>query len=265
MTLNFQGYPSQHRWFDAPQQARLCFDQEGRLSVMGLNYVALIPAKGHSLGVPRKNLQVVGDRTLLARAIESALSVGRISSVVVSTDDSEIVDHALSLGASVHMRNSDALSSDATAAEVVRDFFAGQEKVSDRAPSPIIYLQPTSPFRTRYHVEEAIDAFEKSGAESLVSVCSAKQLPEKMVVLDGERIRVDPEVKPGHGTNRQDLPQRFYANGAIYIFSEAEFSVRSEVPIDSALFFEMDELASVDIDSPADLEIARALAAHVGI
>jgi CMP-N,N'-diacetyllegionaminic acid synthase len=232
---------------------------------MGLNYVALIPAKGHSLGVPRKNLQFVGDKTLLARAIESAMSVGRISSVVVSTDDAEISDLAVSLGASVHMRNSDALNSDATAAEVVRDFFAGQEKIGDGASSRIVYLQPTSPFRTQYHVESALDALERVGAESLVAVCSAKQLPEKMVVLDGERIRIDPDVKSGHGTNRQDLPQRFYANGAIYIFSEAEFNARSEVPIEGALFFEMDEVASVDIDSSADLEIARALAAHVGI
>lgn len=232
---------------------------------MGLKYVALIPAKGHSLGVPRKNLQIVGGRTLLARAIDSALSVGRISSVVVSTDDAEIADQSSRLGAIVHMRSSGALSTDATAAEVVGDFLARQEQTGDGATSRIIYLQPTSPFRTKSHIESALDAVEKAGAESLVSVCAAKQLPEKMVVQDGERIRVDPEANSGHGTNRQDLPQRFYANGAIYIFSEAEFSARSEVPIDGALFFHMDELASVDIDSPADLEIARALAAHVGI
>lgn len=232
---------------------------------MGLKYVALIPAKGHSLGVPRKNLQIVGGRTLLARAIDSALSVGRISSVVVSTDDAEIADQSSRLGAIVHMRSSDVLSTDATAAEVVGDFLARQEQTGDGATSRIIYLQPTSPFRTKSHIEAALDAVERAGAESLVSVCAAKQLPEKMVVQDGERIRVDPEANSGHGTNRQDLPQRFYANGAIYIFSEAEFSARSEVPIDGALFFHMDELASVDIDSPADLEIARALAAHVGI
>ena len=232
---------------------------------MGLKYVALIPAKGHSLGVPRKNLQIVGGRTLLARAIDSALSVGRISSVVVSTDDAEIADQSSRLGAIVHMRSSDVLSTDATAAEVVGDFLARQELTGDGATSRIIYLQPTSPFRTKSHIEAALDAVERAGAESLVSVCAAKQLPEKMVVQDGERIRVDPEANSGHGINRQDLPQRFYANGAIYIFPEAEFSARSEVPIDGALFFHMDELASVDIDSPADLEIARALAAQVGI
>ena len=229
------------------------------------NYVALIPAKGKSLGVPRKNLQVVGDRTLLARAIDSALTVGRISSVVVSTDDAEIADQAAGLGASVHMRNSQASRSDATAAEVVQDFFARQEQTGDGAPSRIVYLQPTSPFRTRSHVESALAALEGGAAESLVSVCSAKQLPEKMVVLDGDRIRIDPGMNPGHGTNRQDLPQRFYANGAIYVFSKAEFYAESEVPIAGSLFFEMDELASVDIDSPADLEIARAIAAHDGI
>lgn len=232
---------------------------------MGFEYVALIPAKGNSLGVLRKNLQVVGDRTLLARAIDSARPVGRISAVVVSTDDFEIADQAASLGASVHMRNSLAASSDATAAEVVRDFFARQEKTGDGAALRIVYLQPTSPFRTRSHIESALDAIESCAAESLVSVCSAKQLPEKMVILDGRRIRADPEANSGHGTNRQDLPQRFYPNGAIYVFSESEFIVKSEVPIDGSVFFEMDELASVDIDSPADLEIARALAAHAGI
>lgn len=232
---------------------------------MDFNYVALIPAKGTSLGVPRKNLQVVGDRTLLARAIDSAGAVGRISSVVVSTDDAEIADQAASRGASVHMRNPHASSSDATAAEVVRDFLARVGKTGDREPVRIVYLQPTSPFRTRSHIESALDALERSAGESLVSVCSAKQLPEKMVTLDGEHIRADQKENSGHGTNRQDLPQRFYPNGAIYVFSEAEFLVKSEVPIYGSVFFEMDELASVDIDSPADLEIARALAAHGGL
>lgn len=232
---------------------------------MGFNYVALIPAKGTSLGVPRKNLQVVGDRTLLARAIDSARAVGRISSVVVSTDDDEIADQAAKYGASVHMRKSHATSSDATAAEVVRDFFARDGKSGDSKPERIVYLQPTSPFRTESHIESALDVLERGAGGSLVSVCVAKQLPEKMVTPDGHRIRLDGKANPGHGTNRQDLPQRFYPNGAIYVFSEAEFNARSEVPIDGSLFFEMDELASVDIDSPADLEIARALAAHSGI
>lgn len=239
--------------------------QEGRLCTVGFNYVALIPAKGTSLGVPRKNLQVVGDRTLLARAIDSARAVSRISSIVVSTDDAEIADQAEKSGARVHMRKSHASGSDATAAVVVRDFFARGGRIDDGVPERIVYLQPTSPFRTESHIESALDLLEKGAGGSLVSVCSVKQLPEKVVTLDGQRIRLDGKANSGHGANRQDLPQRFYPNGAIYVFSEAEFSARSEVPINGSLIFEMDEISSADIDSPSDLEIARALAAHAGI
>jgi CMP-N-acetylneuraminic acid synthetase len=191
--------------------------------------------------------------------------VNRISSVVVSTDDAEIADEAVLRGAIVHMRKPQAAAPAATAAAVVSDFFAHDHGTRQSTTSRIVYLQPTSPFRNQSHIELALAAVESGKGGSLVSVCVAKQLPEKMLLPDGKRVRAGSEARAEHGTNRQDLPKRFYPNGAIYVFSEAEFRMKNEVPVDGSLFIEMDEISSLDIDSPADLEIARALATHAGI
>lgn len=232
---------------------------------MGLHYVALIPAKGTSVGVPRKNFQEVGGKTLLARTVEAALSVDRISRTVVSTENADIAEYAENLGVEVHFRGASAASADAAAAEVVQDFLVGNTNGVVAGLKTVVYLQPTSPFRTQHHINAALDLFEREGSGSLISVCQVKQIPEKMLLRKDQRVRVDSSRVRGHGTNRQDLPKRLYPNGAIYVFSEQEFFMHQEVPIDGAAFFEMDELSSFDIDSLADLEIAKAVAAHVGI
>lgn len=232
---------------------------------MGANYVALIPAKGTSFGVAQKNLQIVGDNSLLARAIEAAKSVGRISRTVVSTESDEIARNAEKLGVQVHMRGPAASHPEATAAEVVDDFLRSEAEGHSGVPLTVVYLQPTSPFRSPSHIESALDLLENERSGSVISVCAVKQLPEKMLDQRARRVHVDQSGVVAHGANRQDLPRRLYPNGAIYVFSEAEFRVKNEVPVDGSLFIEMDEISSLDIDSPADLEIARALATHAGI
>ncbi len=138
-------------------------------------YVALIPARGGSQGVPRKNLEVIGARSLLERAIESALGVEQISSCFVSSEDDQILQEAEKNGALPLRRAASAASNSARAHEVVEDFLEQRPEVTDDVA--LVYLQPTSPFRTAERVGEAIAAYEKGAGESVVSVVRSHQLP----------------------------------------------------------------------------------------
>lgn len=230
---------------------------------MQQTYLALIPARGGSRGILRKNLEAVGSRTLLQRAILSAERSQRVTECFVSSDDEEILVSATELGAQPHRRPYWAASDTARASDVLIDFLEAHHEIleSDR----IVYLQPTSPFRTSAHVDCAIALMESAEAESLVGVVNCDQILEKTleISLSGSlalcRAGADPSA------NRQVFTRRVYPNGALYIFSVRSFRERGDVPIIGALPFLMGKVESMDIDDPEDLDIARAVAASAGI
>ncbi len=232
---------------------------------MEFHYVALIPAKGTSTGIPGKNLQVVGSKSLLARCIEGALSLSMRGDVVVSTDDKEIAQESERLGALVHWRDASAATAEATAAQVIFDFLQSTYGSSLRGEDYLLYLQPTSPFRSAVHIDAALSLLKEEGGVGVVSVCPVRQFPEKMVLKTGKIVEPQDGFPPGYGVNRQLLPERYYPNGAIYGFRVDAFRALGEVPIEGCLVFKMDSITSIDIDSADDLMTARAIADYAGI
>jgi CMP-N,N'-diacetyllegionaminic acid synthase len=227
------------------------------------NYLALIPARGGSKGVPRKNLEVVGTQSLLERAVSSGQGSERISVSCVSSEDEEILARAAKLGALTHRRSSRAAGDEARASDVIVDFLDSRPEINDDVR--IVYLQPTSPFRTSSHVDQAIRALESGGSDALVAVVGSHQLPEKTLVINEVGVLALGPAGVDPGENRQGLAPSVYPNGAIYIFSVGGFRERGDIPVIGAQPFLMGKVESLDIDSPEDLEIARALATHAGI
>ena len=230
---------------------------------MPATYVALIPARGGSQGVPRKNLEAIGAQSLLGRAIESALGVEQISSCFVSSEDDEILEEAKKNGALPLRRAASAASNAARAHEVVEDFLEQRSEFTDDVA--LVYLQPTSPFRTAERVSEAIAVHERGTGGPVVSVVRSHQLPEKSLTISSTGVL---ELAPGAadpGKNRQDLPDSVYPNGAIYIFSVSEFRRRGDIPVVGAIPFMMSKVESLDIDDAEDLILARGVASHAGI
>ena len=230
---------------------------------MRATYVALIPARGGSQAVPRKNLEVIGERSLLERAIKSALGVERISSCFVSSEDDQILQEAEKNGALPLRRVASAASNSARAREVVEDFLEQCPEVTDDVV--LVYLQPTSPFRTAERVGEAIAVHEKRSGESVVSVVRSHQLPEKSLTISSSGAL---ELAPGAedpGKNRQDFSESVYPNGALYIFSVAAFRRLGDIPVVGAFPLMMNKVESLDIDDAEDLILARGAARHAGI
>lgn len=225
--------------------------------------MALIPARGGSKGVPRKNLEVVGSQSLVERAVLSGLGSSKILECYVSSDDEEILAKAVNLGAHAHLRSQFAAADSAKASEVLDDFLACHAEIADQVR--IVYLQPTSPFRTSAHVDRAINAMESAGVDALIGVVRSHQLPEKTLVINDSGVLALGPAGVDPGKNRQGFNPSVYPNGALYIFSVGAFKDRGDIPIIGAYPFLMGKVESLDIDDPEDLILARGVAASAGI
>jgi CMP-N-acetylneuraminic acid synthetase len=217
-----------------------------------VDVVGLIPARGGSKGIPRKNLALLGGKPLVAWTIEASLGSEHVSRTVVSTDDPEIADVALAHGAEVLDRAPELARDETPMSDVVAH--ALRELVPDTA---LVLLQPTSPLRTSHHVGEAIEGLLASGADGVVSVV---EVPHRygsasLMRLDGDRlIRLDERSYAG----RADKPVLYARNGPA-ILALAAGRIGDDLYAGDLRPYVMDAADSVDVDEPFDLELAEFL------
>lgn len=217
---------------------------------------AIVPARGGSKGVPRKNLRLVAGRSLLALAIESARGARLVDRVIVSTDDEEIASVAREEGADVPFMRPASLASDDAPAQPVIEHAIGCIEQRDGAVDAVVLLQPTSPLRRADHVDEALRLFRDSGTESVVSVCELEHSPYWAYRLDGECLTpfaVDQEL---NRARRQLLPTLYRPNGAIYVMSRRLVMEERLVIGPMARPYLMSRRDSIDVDDELDLELA---------
>jgi CMP-N-acetylneuraminic acid synthetase len=225
-----------------------------------MNVLGVIPARGGSKGIPRKNLCPLHGRPLLAYTIDSAHESLRLSRTVLSSDDPEILEVGRALGVEVPFVRPAALSGDTTgSAEVVRHALDAMETTGERFEA-VVLLEPTAPLRTGADIDAAIDRLESSGTDSVVSVCRVDAPhPIKMQRIEGDRLL---PFLPDHwreGLTRQGLPPVYALNGAVY-------AVRADVMRDTGSLWGrttaplvMPAERSVNIDSALDLVLAEVL------
>ena len=225
---------------------------------------ALIPARGGSRGVPRKNLAVIGTRTLLERTIETALDCNVFHKIIVSSDDYEILNLALNYQVDIHQRSAWASADYSTASDVLRDLLEVFDKTT-LGSIRITYLQPTSPFRTVNGILQALSKADEHESGCCVSITKAKNVPHKMVTLSSGILHPFlPQSGESLTANRQQLPDIYLPNGAVYVFPIMRFLNTGSIPIQGSSYLIMNERESLDIDSSFDLEIARILDEQVG-
>lgn len=225
----------------------------------GLTVVALIPARGGSKGLPGKNLMKLGGKSLIQRAIECAdKASGVVDFVVVSSDDDAILAEAERCGAIAHRRKDAAATDTATAADLLEDFFEGEESVIIGRDILVIYLQPTSPLRTPRHVAQALDVYRANNLEgAVVSVVQLDKSPYWTLTIEGGKLA--PMFPDAFNKNRQELPPTFVPNGAIYLFKYSDFAEQRKIPTPGASAFVMSSHDSIDIDTQADFDKAAEL------
>jgi len=223
---------------------------------------ALIPARGGSKGIPRKNVKDIGGKPLIAWTIEAAKGCPYITDVVVSSDDDEILSVSASLGATPMKRPAELASDTAGAKPVLQHAVAEYKKQKGSLPEYVVYLQPTSPLRTAAHLTAAFQALEKDqNADALFSVYEINKDLLKAATLSPEGYLQSASRKEFANMNRQMLPALYMPNGAIYI-------VRAEGCIENPRFdgertlpFVMSVEESLDLDSPEDIPPVEAILA----
>jgi CMP-N-acetylneuraminic acid synthetase len=225
---------------------------------MGIT-VAIIPARGGTRGLPRKNLSNVGGQSLLARAVEAARQSNVCDGVFVTSDDNEILDAATAAGAETIRRPPELASDTALTADAVLHAIASIEALGF-AVGTIVLLQPTSPLREARHVNEAVLLYRARSAGSVVSVTEAEHHPYKMFVA-GEGDAIEPFRSVADlSAPRQCLPRALRQNGAIYVVGRDSLIANRAFFVEPAYGYAMDRDASIDIDDKRDLEMANMVA-----
>lgn len=218
--------------------------------------VAIIPARGQSKTLPRKNLRRLDGRPLIVHTIEAARNAALVDRVVVSTDDDAIARVALAAGAEVPFRRPAELATDeaptiaAVLHAVDRVESAGGE-VGDT-----VTLQPTSPFRTARMIDETIERMRETGADSAVSVAPVGLPISVLGFIDADTFVT--LARPADG-RRQRAPTAFRLTGGIYVTSRSVLRSGALLGARPAALV-VDGAAAMDIDTRADLDAARRVA-----
>ena len=229
-----------------------------------MNIVAMIPARGGSKGIINKNMRTVGGKPLILHTIEAAKASQRLSRVLFSTDSAQMRNHAIENGIEAPFLRPDELADDTICmVDVMKHCVVWLQRHERYEIDLLVTLYPTSPFRTGAQIDEAIDCFFQSDANCLVSVSAQKHHPYWSLSLDtGDRLHHYFEKEKIY-YRRQDMPETYEQNGAIYIVPTEkidDLDVRSMT--DNTLAFVMEGISSINIDDELDLILANALLEH---
>ena len=221
--------------------------------------LAIIPARGGSKGVPRKNIRPLCDKPLLSWTIETALEAEGTSKTIVSTDDREIKEVALKWGAEVPFLRPGELSSDrARAIPVLQHAVSFLEKQGQTFDA-VMMLQPTSPLRLAKDIEASIEMMKKdTECSSVISVTGVGEYhPARMKYLE-EGVLIDPPFCEAYENQpRQELRPMYIRSGAIYLVRRDVLMEEHSLKGRRSLGYVMPKERSVNIDAPFDFELAE--------
>jgi len=221
----------------------------------GKSFLAIIPARGGSKRLPRKNMLDLCDKPLIAWSVEAGLKSQYIDKVVVSSDDDEILEISKKFGAEIIKRPDEFASDIATTFDAIKHAIDNFEKYDY-----IVLLQPTSPLRNEKHIDEAIRLLESKNADAVVSVCETDHSPlwSNSLPEDGN---MNNFLREGVLNKRsQDLEKYYRINGAIYICGTKKLLKNKGFFLKENIYaYLMDRKSSVDIDEEIDFRMVEVI------
>lgn len=226
----------------------------------GKKILTLIPARGQSKGLPRKNIRHLGEKPLIAWTIEAAKKSIYIDRLIVSTDDKEIADCSVQYQADVpFMRPKELAEDDSKMKDVISHAIKWVEDNDSNIYDILILLQPTSPLRTSEDIDEGLRLLFSKGCKAVVSVCQSEHSVYWMNTIPSNGCMKDflrPEIK---NKNRQEFPIFYRLNGAIFL-GDIEYVKKQGSFIGNDTFaYIMPKERSIDIDDEFDFKLAEYL------
>jgi len=216
-----------------------------------MEILAVIPARGGSKGIPRKNIRLLNGKPLIYYQLKNALKSKYIDDIVVTSDDEDILDYASNYDVYLRKRPSELAKDDVTLDPVIYDAVNYMENMLMKKYDIVVTLQPTSPLLRPETLDEAIRYFIENDLDTLVPVVDATHLYWREV--NG---KIVPDFK--ERLNRQYLPKKYKETGA-FLISKREFIRENSRFGKKVDIFILDEIEGVDIDTPLDWLIADTL------
>lgn len=222
----------------------------------------VIPARGGSKGVPRKNIKILAGRPLIMHSLSYARLFVPDTQICVSTDDLEIVELVKKEGYEIPFIRPEFLSTDtSTTFDVLKHaikFYAEKGQHWET----IVLLQPTSPFRLKGHLEEMIASFQEN-TDAIVSVTESKNNPYFNLFEENKNGFLHLSKTLGNITRRQDCPPTYAFNGSLYLFRNTSLQAANGFSdFEFIQKYKMDTRFSVDLDTPKDFLWAEWLWNH---
>ena len=216
----------------------------------------MVPARGESKGIARKNLREIGGKSLIAWSVEQAKRSKYIDRLILSSEDPEIIETARNLGCEVPFIRPATLARDDTPGTLPA------LHALDAVPEAyhyVVLLQPTSPLRTVEHIDGCIELCHRRNAKVCVSVTDYGKNPFWFYRMDAEGIIypfIETDMKI---TRRQELPKLYTLNGAVYVAEVDWFKKHVRFISIETIGYVMPPEQSIDIDTETDLIICDCL------
>jgi len=223
------------------------------------SFLGIIPARGGSKRLKKKNILNLKGKPLIVWSIEAAQNSKYIDKLVVTSDNKEILNIAKKCNTDVIARPS-ILSGDAASSfDTIRHTLNTLARVSENYDY-LILLQPTSPLRNEKHIDNAIEFLEKKNADAIISVCETDHNPLWSNTLDDSLSMKDFLNNDVKNKRSQDFEKYYRLNGAIYICKVSKFLEQNGFFLKDKIYaFKMDRKSSIDIDDKIDFMIAETL------
>lgn len=227
--------------------------------INGYRFLSIIPARGGSKRLPRKNVLDFNGKPLICWSIEASLNSKYIDKTIVSSDDEEILKIAQKNGANFIKRPNEFANDTSTTFDAIKHTINNLETYDY-----VIVLQPTSPLRKAKHIDKAIELLNEKKADAIISTCEVEHSPLWSNTLPEDRnmkLFMREELK---NKRSQDLEQYFRLNGAIYICNIKKLLEEKTLFLKKNIYsYIMDRYESIDIDEKLDFEIAQFLATKI--
>ena len=223
--------------------------------ILNKTFLAIIPARGGSKRLPKKNILDLNGKPLIAWSIEAGLDSKYLNKVIVSSDDDTILSISASYGSDTIKRPDELAKDTSTSFDAVKHTLDNLEEYDY-----VVLLQPTSPLRTSKHIDEAVELLLNKKADAVVSVCEMDHSPLWSNTLDDSLSMQGFLRQEVINSRSQDLKKYYRLNGAIYICKVDKLLEEKTFMLKMNIFaYKMSRESSIDIDEAIDFKIAEVL------